>query len=236
MVDLLNGTIISYEEAKNRIITTALPIALPSFLVKLKYPENQFLISDHLSVPVIEWNRVSPPKKIRDTISVNEGPKYEKQNWDVAQASPQGRFLGGTFRGTICSNSSEPLARLYAYDLKYGIRSIYIPNLKSSGGIAWNANGDRVYHVSACEKVIREFRVNPKTGELCKYIYFSIMIHEYSVCIFFTFLANRRVIFKYSGNYGDSEQTVPLGLAIDKQNFLYVSLYYGSAVLKVNPE
>lgn len=145
-----------------------MPIAAPSFFIKLTHPENEFLISDHLTAPVIRWNGVSPPRKIRDTFSVEQNPKYDANNWDVAQASPKGIFLGGTFRGSICSNSSAPLAGLYTYDKRHGVRRIPVPNLKSSGGIAWNAKGDRVYHVSTCDRVVREFRYNIKTGKFCK--------------------------------------------------------------------
>lgn len=51
----------------------------------------------------------------------------------------------------------------------------------------------------------------------------------------FNFSAKGRIVFKYLGNYGDPHQSIPLGLTIDTHNFLYVALYYGGAVLRVNP-
>lgn len=53
---------------------------------------------------------------------------------------------------------------------------------------------------------------------------------------FLTFFSgNGRIVLTYPGGYGDPEQTIPLGLAIDTDENLYLELYYGGAVLKVNP-
>lgn len=49
------------------------------------------------------------------------------------------------------------------------------------------------------------------------------------------FSGNGRIVFTYPGGYDDPKQTIPLGLAIDTDENLYLGLYCGGAVLKVNP-
>lgn len=50
------------------------------------------------------------------------------------------------------------------------------------------------------------------------------------------FAANERVIFDLFGTYGPVIPSyIPLGLTIDTKGFLWVALYYGSAVLKIDP-
>lgn len=48
--------------------------------------------------------------------------------------------------------------------------------------------------------------------------------------------ANGRDVFIYRGGYGDQIQTIPLGMTTDIAGFIYVGLYYGGAVLKINPK
>lgn len=164
----MNGTFIKYNDATKQISLATLPISAPSFLIKLTRHQHQFLISDHLSAPVVEWDgSYRDPKIIRETFSVESGLRFAANNWNIAKASPKGTFLGGTFRGSICSNSSAPPAGLYSYRKNYGVQKVNLPNLKSSSGIAWNTKGDVVYHVSSCERVIRAFNYNLETGTLC---------------------------------------------------------------------
>lgn len=170
MIDFMNGTIISYNDATKSTSLAVLPIRAPSFLLKLTKYSNQFLISDHLSLSVVEWDGSGVvARKVRNTFSVETDPRFAANNWNVAKASKKGMFLGGTFRGSLCGNSSAANAGLYSYNKCNGVQKIDIPDLKSSSGIAWNANGDVVYHVAACQRVIRAFDYDLKTGKLCNY-------------------------------------------------------------------
>lgn len=115
----MNGTIISYDDAADRVTKATLPIANPTFLIKMQNRPNQFCISDRLTVCVIEWDSLSPTAtKIRDVFTVKTGEPNTANYWNTAKASPRGTFLGGTFRGSICSNSSAPYAGLYVSQIE----------------------------------------------------------------------------------------------------------------------
>lgn len=50
------------------------------------------------------------------------------------------------------------------------------------------------------------------------------------------FAGNERVIFDLFETYGTVIPSyIPLGLTIDTKGFLWVAIYYGSAVLKIDP-
>lgn len=49
-------------------------------------------------------------------------------------------------------------------------------------------------------------------------------------------VANGRVVFTYQKNFGDRVYGVLLSLTIDVFGFLYVSVYHGGVVLKIDPQ
>lgn len=48
-------------------------------------------------------------------------------------------------------------------------------------------------------------------------------------------LANGHVVFKYQKDFGDPVNSLPLGLTIDIDGYLYVAVYLGGAILKLHP-
>lgn len=118
----------------------------------------------------MEWFGEEPnPRIIRETFTIEAAPEYATNVLNIGQASPQGTFLGGTFINRICDSSAAPTAGFYRYSKKCGVKKISVPNLKVSAGIAWNADSTKLYHVSTCDRVVREFNYNPKTGKVCKF-------------------------------------------------------------------
>lgn len=67
--------------------------------------------------------------------------------------------------------------------------------------------------------------------------YYEAMIKRLKMKIFYCFniIANGQIVFSYDKNHGDPVQSIPFGLTIDTDGFLYIAIYYGECVLKVNP-
>lgn len=140
-----------------------------TFLIPRKTNKNQFLVSNHLSATIIEWfGNTSAAKIIQETFTVETAHKYAKATWNIALASPKYTFVGGTFRGSACGNTSEPNAELFTYNKQLGVQKIDIPDLKVSAGIVWNKEGTKFYHVAGCDGVIREFDYDSNTRRICK--------------------------------------------------------------------
>lgn len=57
MVDFANGTILNYDLEKYIVYEGRIPnIPNPSFMYPLKLRPNQFIVSNHLSTTIVEWN------------------------------------------------------------------------------------------------------------------------------------------------------------------------------------
>lgn len=169
ITDFLNGTIINYNSDGRVYVATVPGIPKPSFLIPLEKCPNQYLTSNHLSATVIEWNGFDAEAKIiRETFTVETAPDYVENNWNVAIASPEGTFFGGTFRGEICGNTSAPPGGIYSYDEKCGVQDLTLPNYRSSSGFAFNIQGNKLYNIDSCNYVIQEFDYDKKTGKTSK--------------------------------------------------------------------
>lgn len=169
MVDFLTGGLINIDYQTKQVYTALIDgIPISTFLIPLKKDLSQFLVSDHLSATVIGWNGFDAVANvIRQTFTVEAAPEYASNLWNYAAASPKHTFVGGTFRKSICSNSSgEPNGELFTYSKKCGVQKIEIPGMLVSNGLVWNAAGTKMYHIAACEGFIREFEYNPKTGKI----------------------------------------------------------------------
>lgn len=170
MVDFVKGGLINIDYQTKQVYNATIDgIPTSNFLIPLKKNLNQFLVSDHLSATVIEWNGFDAVASvIRQTFTVEATPEYATNLWSSAAASPKHTFVGGTFRKSICSNSSgEPNGELFTYNKKCGVQKIEIPGMVASNGLIWNAAGTKFYHVAGCEGFIREFDYDLKTGKIC---------------------------------------------------------------------
>lgn len=141
---------------------------IPAFLIPLKKYKNQFVGGIERSVKIFEWNgKNDTARVVRTWFSVEQAPKYDKNYWNIAKASPTHQFYGSTYRTEVCSLSSSPNASLYRFTKKLGSVRL-LRNEKVPAGIDWNIKENKFYHVDSCNGIIFEYDYNPKTGDICK--------------------------------------------------------------------
>lgn len=171
MADYADGLVLCYYPDENKFYSSSVPgITTPWFLVRLKRQPGRYLTSNNHSVTEIEWDGRSPTARIvRDRFTLETDPQYASHSIDIAKASPQGNFYGGTIRQTLCADSQEASAAAYSYNRCRGVKKI-IPDLKIFGGIEWSPKGDKFYAIDSCRMVIREYKYNGKTGKICKHL------------------------------------------------------------------
>lgn len=165
--DLLNRSIHRYDLNTNQDHAASIENgAAPSFIIPLRGQFNRFLISDKLTVAVIEWNGSDPVARIvRNVFAVEMGEKYENNNWNVGKASPTCLFYGGTFREIICSTKPGAIASFYRYTKRKGVERL-IKDLKVAGGFAWNIRDNLFYFIDTCNLAILEYDYYPRTGKI----------------------------------------------------------------------
>ncbi|XP_055304006.1 regucalcin-like [Sitodiplosis mosellana] len=164
-----------YVPAENRFYSAAIEGNISTtFMLPIVEHVNQFAVSDKRSVKVVEWNGVdSMARMVRDTFTVETGPKHEFNNYNMAWASPKHSFYGGTFPFDLCATSSSPRASLYRYNQCLGAKAV-ANDVIVSGGMDWNIKGNKFYFIDTCRNVVYEYDWDPTTDEICKQLIFKV--------------------------------------------------------------
>lgn len=142
--------------SENRVYSAAIESNISTtFIIPTKKYRNQYAISDKRSVRVLEWDGIVPVAKIvRDAFTVESGPEYEQNSYNIAKASPKYKFYGGTFSASLCA--SFPNAALHRYTKCLGVKRLIALKIVSSG-IDWNRDANKFYYIDSCRYVVREY-------------------------------------------------------------------------------
>jgi sugar lactone lactonase YvrE len=135
-------------------------------------------------------------------------------------ADPESHLPGNRFNDGKCDTAGRFWAGTLAYDLEKGKGSLYCLNtdlsvekkvegVTISNGLAWNKTQDAFYFIDTPTRQISAFDYEPDSGEI----------------------QNRRVVKELSEKDG-----YPDGMAIDEENYLWIALYNGAKVIRINPE
>ncbi|XP_031632537.1 uncharacterized protein LOC116346549 [Contarinia nasturtii] len=122
-----------------------------------------------------------------------------------AVADTLGNFFVGTFDANTCGTQDSH--GLYKYS-KNGKVKLIAKHFKVTTGLAFDPKVKTLLHLDGCTQTITEFSWCPKTGDL----------------------SNERVFMKL--NF--PKHMLPVGIAIGCTRYIYVSVYKGSVVLKIN--
>lgn len=108
--------------------------------------------------------------------------------------------------GTMDWNGERPLGALYLLE-PGGAVSVLLEEVTISNGLAWSARGDVVYYIDTARRCIDAFDCDGATGAL----------------------ANRRVVAVFEG------AGAPDGMTIDDEGCLWVALWGGSRLERIDP-
>lgn len=160
---------------------------------------------------VIEWDGSSPKCKILRTIAEFDAG-LENNTLNDSKADPRGRFFGGTFNGT--SFETNPRGSFYTFEKGQKEPKCWMKSIGISNGLTWDLQLQKFYYIDSPARDVKAFDYDIETGVIsngCKLIDLS----SYSV--------------------ETESPALPDGMTIDTDGFLYVALFNGSAVLKINP-
>lgn len=129
--------------------------------------------------------------------------------------SPDVRFNDGAVdrqgrfvAGTMGYQPSPKTGRLFSFTESAGFRTL-IPEVGVSNGICWNKNSTLMYYVDSLQRSIQLFDYNLISGDI----------------------SNPRVLVEFEESLG-----IPDGMTIDQEGNLWVAMWAGAKVLKVNPK
>ncbi len=115
---------------------------------------------------------------------------------------------GRFWAGTMAHDQSENKGSLYRLNTDLSVEKVF-SGVTISNGLAWNRDSGKFYHIDTPSMEIRSYNYENATGELSGE---SVV----------------RVISR--------EEGYPDGMTIDRDGFLWIALYAGGKVLRINPE
>lgn len=173
--DYLLGAIICYNTIDGQLyIGKITPAAMPWYVMPYKKKPNRFLINDGVKNYIVNWDSRSPTANvIKDAFTVENGPQYVNRTVAFAKVAPNNELVFGTLGTKLCVD--QPISSTYRYTKQCAIQNIF-SNQILAGAVDWNADGTKMYQISPCESVVREYHYDKKTGMLCNFIHLIIYI------------------------------------------------------------
>lgn len=135
-------------------------------------------------------------------------------------ADPESQMSGNRFNDGKCDPAGRFWAGTMSYKVEAGRGRLYclhseltveqkLTGLTISNGLAWNEKINKFYFIDTLAHQIAAFDYEPETGNI----------------------QNRKIIKKINKKEG-----LPDGMTIDEEGCLWVALYNGGRVIRINPE
>lgn len=137
-----------------------------------------------------------------------KGPKPEMNNPGIRFNDGKCDPRGTFWAGTMAYDTTKGAGTLYEFDAK-GKVIIKIPYTTISNGLAWNGSSTKFYFIDSPTYEIQEYNYNVVTGGIF----------------------GKRVVASL-----DKAMGLPDGMTIDNDDHLWVALFDGGKVVRINPE
>lgn len=162
--DYLARTINRFDFDKNRAYTATIENNIvTSFIIPVEGSRNRFIVCGGPTVFMIKWNgKDGEAKVIKDLFTLtaaSDGPQ-----WDYGKIAPNCEFYGGSTHLSMCSTLSGRREAAFYHNTKPIIKNILV-----SGAFDWDIRRNILYYVDVCNRLVRGFRWNPKTGDIGLY-------------------------------------------------------------------
>ncbi|CAH0587182.1 unnamed protein product [Chrysodeixis includens] len=207
LVDIEKYEIIKYEKTTRKRFTATLE-EKPHFILPIEGKKNHFLVTQGRRVVEIEWlaNDEDPPRILRTITEVDQD--YPNNTINDGKADPLGRLYTGTLTDNPDPDSPKT-GSLYRIDPD-GTTTKLASGVHVSNGLAFDLKAKAFYYIDTMTKAIQGFDYDVKTGDI----------------------SNQRIAFSLTEN---GLKGYPDGMTIDTDGNLWVAVFGGSNVLKIDP-
>ncbi|ENN83259.1 hypothetical protein YQE_00382, partial [Dendroctonus ponderosae] len=210
-VDMHSGRIFSYNYNTTEVNYVTLDGDVTP-VIPSQNDDNLLIVGLNRTVLAVEWDGTNELGEQKVLSHLAE--EYPTSRVNEGKADKQGRLWIGTMgwenetTGAVDSDQGI-LYKITKNTLENA--TVEIAPVNISNGLAWNAANDKFYYIDSLSLVIAEYDYNDTLGTI----------------------SNRRVAFDVR-DYPELAGH-PDGMTIDEDDNLWVAMYYGGVVLKVNP-
>lgn len=209
-VDIFEGRILNYNYLTNDLNAVYLH-GNTTPVIPTKNNPHRFIVGIERSVSIIEWDGKGPITAKKHLVTVSK--QFPTSRFNDGKADKEGRLWIGTmgFESSTGVVPNEGILYSISKD-KLNDPTRVIQPVNISNGMAWNKANNKFYYIDTPTLTVREYDYDSKSGTI----------------------SNSRIAFdlskhKHIGGFPD-------GMTIDKDDNLWIALYYGGAVIQVNPK
>ncbi|XP_967668.2 uncharacterized protein LOC656019 [Tribolium castaneum] len=210
-VDIFGKTIHKYVPVTKKHTKAVIGTNHVSLIIPVEGEKNKFLITIGRQLVTVKWDgsseKVSEITKIGE---VDDDPETLDNRFNDGKCDPTGRLWAGTMGGEPINGHVKPnKGGLFSLGPNQQIRK-HLSNVSISNGLAWSKDLKKMYYIDSPKRTIDEYEVDMKYGTL----------------------SNGRPIFTLEKH---NIQGFPDGMAIDTDGNLWVAVFNGYRVIKIDP-
>jgi gluconolactonase len=210
-VDILGGQMFRMDTTTNKTYTARiLGENYISFIFPVEGTTNQFIVGAGRRLLLITWDGMTTMGQI---VRILGELPTDGVRFNDAKVDSRGRLYLGTMISEETGNvfdMNKRVGSLYRFTMTEGLTEIKT-KIGLSNGITFNDKTNTMYFVDSYDLTIKQFGYDGKTGAISG---------EKTFCDLTTF--------------GTTKTVVPDGLTIDMEGNVYVAMYGGGRILKIN--
>ncbi|XP_055545052.1 regucalcin-like [Wyeomyia smithii] len=213
----MSGSLLRYDFKENRTYSANIPgITHVSFIIPVKGKSEEIVLGSRTRLILVKWDGLSAAATVLRTLATL-GEAEEQQQFNDGKVNPQGQLYAGTMLSYAAVNpSAMGTGKLYRFDAGSGADGGALVELANgvhiSNGLTWNETKNRFYYIDSFAFDIKEYDTDDR-GNLT---------------------SGGRVLIKIKSDDAATE-FIADGMTSDVDGNLYVALFAGSKVLKINP-
>ncbi|KAE8742989.1 regulacin-like (variant) [Frankliniella occidentalis] len=180
---------------------------LVGFAVPVDGRPNVFVAGLKRRIVLVTWDgRSETPEIVENLLEVQKDVKVDLLRINDGKADPNGRIWAGTM-SRLEVGAEDGVLFYVSQDRKAHVRQT---NVGLSNGLAWTPDGKTMYYVDSLKKSVDVMSVDVTSGQI----------------------SDRKTLFSLEAN---GIHGFPDGMTIDTEGKLWVAVYDGAKVLRIDP-
>jgi len=208
-VDIFAGRVLSYDPLTSELHAINLNGNVTPIIPSKAHPY-LFVVGVNRSVFAVQWDGKGEVEAQKNLTTISQ--QFPTSRFNDGKADEKGRLWFGTMGFEDSSGVAPNEGVLYFIsreNLDNPVAVIQPVNI--SNGIAWNKANDKFYYIDTPTRTVKEYNYDNDSGAI----------------------SNPKLAFDLAKhNIGG----FPDGMTIDKDDNLWIALYFGGAVIKVDPK
>lgn len=135
-----------------------------SFIIPVYGESDKYAVCYNFSVAIIKWNGKDGIAKFdHDEFTVEQKQNGPIVGFDYGKVAPNFDIYCGSFQVNMCTK--KPNYRNAAF---YHYTTPIYKHLRVCGAIDFDEKNNYIYLCNTCERIILQYKWDPKTGKICK--------------------------------------------------------------------